>query len=232
MDITKILIPGENTLPEWSKNDANYSKDGTNLEIMGKPVMEAWETPFMHKLATYAASKGGQVLETGFGMAISASKIQTFDITEHVIIEYNNGVFDRLLQWAKEVPHPVTPLNGTWQDMAATLPDNSFDVIMYDTWAHSMEALHTHSFEFMKAHAYRLLKPGGGIAYSNLMSWEEYMRDGYSDLMEMFEKTQVPNLLEAGFKRENINVEVIPINPPDDCQYYSLKQILIPYITK
>lgn len=230
--MNKILLPGEDTLPVWHNAEATYSQDDTTLEIKGKPVMERWETPFMHALATNAGSKGGRVLEVGFGMAICATKIQTFDITEHVIIECNDGVLARLLEWAKKMPHPVTPLKGTWQEVAQNLPDNTFDGIMYDTWAHSMEVLHTHTFEFIKCHGYQLLKPGGVLAYSNLMSWEAKMQEGYSDMQDMFEKTQVPHLLDAGFKRENIHAQVIPICPPDECQYYSLKQVIVPHLTK
>merc|ERR1719350_12085 len=88
---------------DWKDIEADYhqatdaeGKDrGELLLIDGHPVMSSWEQPYMAKLAQVATQKGGRVLEVGFGLGLSATAIQSYNIEEHVIIEANAGVCKR-----------------------------------------------------------------------------------------------------------------------------------------
>ncbi|NEQ65257.1 MAG: class I SAM-dependent methyltransferase [Symploca sp. SIO2D2] len=226
--LSKGHIPQGNNKTVWDVASANYAEDDTELTILGEPVMERWEEPYMKALATIAASNGGRVLEIGFGMGISASFIQSFPIEEHVIIEANQGVFQRLLEFQKAATHQVRPLFGFWDDVVPTLADSSFDGILYDTFPLSEEDLHIHQFKFIEQ-AYRLLKPNGVLTYCNLMSWGN-LKQQYPDDINLFTETQIPHLKAAGFS--NFQTDIVEVNPPQTCQYYSTKTIVAPTIRK
>src|SRR5262245_39212709 len=83
-----------------TSNPATY--DQHTLKIAGHPVMEDWETGYMSRLADIATSRGGRILELGYGMGISARFIQGKDIKSHVVIECHPDVIKRCIDDFRE----------------------------------------------------------------------------------------------------------------------------------
>lgn len=206
------------------------------LDIEGHPVVQRWETPYMAKLASVATRSmppsGARFVEVGFGMGISAHAIQAIPIREHVILEANEDVYKRLQAFALAATTIVTPLGpALWQDSLPGIADESVDGILYDSYPLNKEEQHTHQFPFLRE-ARRILKPGGFITYCNLTSTGVLKHD-YKSWKELFEETQKPRILAAGYTEDEIRaVESFPINPPGSCEYYSHQTAMVPVIQK
>lgn len=199
---------------QWQEAQAVYSQD--TLRILDHPVMEAWEHPYMQRLAEIACGQGGRVLEVGFGMGISACYIQQQAIEAHVVIEANRQVFKRLQHFAVQAPHPVSAYFGFWEDVVQALEAESFDGILFDTYPLQAQHIHCNHFPFFAA-AQRLLKPGGVLTY-------------YSDEVDDFSAAHREALHNAGFQQ--IAGQACPVTPPKDCLYWQNNRILAPIVTK
>jgi len=218
----------------WESIQADYHEGGEGfgevLQIDGHPVMEEWEQPYMAALAKVAASRGGRVLEVGFGLGLSATAIQQHRIKEHIIIEANEGVIARGQDWAEKQPNKVTFLQGLWQDVIAELPDNSVDGILYDTYPLTKEEQHTHQFDFI-SQAFRVLKPGGILTYCNLTSIGVLIGETEGDWDKLWEEYQVPYIEEIGF--DSWEYDTFPVTPPASCEYYGgHTEALVPTLRK
>ena len=179
----------------WKRAPAVF--DEHTLKIFGHPVMEDWETPYMKELAEIATSKGGVILELGFGMAISANFIQQANIKRHIIVEANHEVAERARDFAKKAAHPVEVLEGLWEEVLE---------------------IHKNHFGFFRT-AFKKLKSGGIFTY-------------YSDEINEYHPVHLQKLMDAGFKKENIQGKVVPMNPPPDCQYWKANTMLAPVVVK
>ncbi len=222
------LIPGADK-EAWKAAAAEISSE--SLAIEGHPVMEAWERPYMAALAAVATKNGGRVLEVGFGLGIASAAIQEAAIEEHVIIEANGDVFRRLSRFAATAGRPVRPIDGLWEEVLPRLEAGSFDGILYDTYPLNRESQHRHQFDFL-GRARRLLRPAGVATYCNLTSLG-VLRGRYPSWERLFEETQRPRLLAAGYRPQEIApFEVVPVRPPASCRYYQHDTAMVPILVR
>lgn len=201
---------------DWKQARAEF--DDHTLKIHGHPVMEDWETPYMERLAEIATSKGGTILELGFGMGISAGFVQRAAIEKHIIVEANHEVAKKAREFAKKTPSPTEVIEGFWEEVMDKVPDGSIDGILFDTYPLSELEIHKNHFGFFRT-AFLKLKSGGILTY-------------YSDEIDSYHPVHMKKLIEAGFKEENIQGEAFPVQPPADCQYWKSDTMLAPIVTK
>ena len=95
-------------------------------------VMMDWEDDIMKASADYICGNGGDILEIGFGMGISADYIQANNINSHTIIENHPQIIEKAKAWANGKSN-VTIVEGDWYDVKNSL--STYDGLFYDTWA-------------------------------------------------------------------------------------------------
>jgi len=129
-----------------------YTEGGVEFE-----VMMSWEDSLMFASAAYVCEGGGDILEIGFGMGISAGYIQANSITSHTIVENHPQMIERAKAWAVDKPN-VTIVEGDWYDVKDSL--STYDGIFYDTWGDN------HTERFVAALP-NLVKPGARVTWWN-----------------------------------------------------------------
>jgi guanidinoacetate N-methyltransferase len=201
---------------QWKTAKASFTEH--DLRILGEPVMEDWETPYMKELANIVCRNAGVVLELGFGMGISAEFIQENAITKHIIIEANSDVAEKARKFGETAKHAVEVIEGLWEEVIEQVPDESVDGILFDTYPLSDEELYQNHFFFFP-YAYNKLTKGGVFTY-------------YSDEVKDFGKVHLRKLLEAGFDLSRIDKKIVNVNTPEDCKYWKAPTFLAPIILK
>jgi len=94
-------------------------------------VMMDWEDPLMSASAAYVCENGGDILEIGFGMGISAGYMHSHSISTHTIIENHPDIISKAQAWALNKSN-VTIITGSWYDVKNSL--STYDGIFYDTF--------------------------------------------------------------------------------------------------
>lgn len=95
-------------------------------------VMHIGEISLMGKLSEIVTQNGGDILEIGFGMHLSADFIQSNpNVTSHTIIEIHPEIYNSALEWARDKPN-TNIIFGDWIDILP-LPNKKFDGVLHDT---------------------------------------------------------------------------------------------------
>ena len=105
----------------------------TKMEEVGDEdviIMMDWEAPIMSASAAYVTENGGDILEIGFGMGISAGYIQSHSISSHTIIEPHPQIVEKAVEWSNGKSN-VTIISQSWADVTGSL--GTYDGIFYDT---------------------------------------------------------------------------------------------------
>lgn len=120
-------------------------------------VMMGWEKEIMEAHAKVIAT-GGDVLEIGFGMGLSATAIQEYGVSSHVIVEIHPEIAKRAREWAKDYPN-VTIIEAAWRDIVEDL--GQYDGIFYDAESDPAQS------EFPIFVKEKLIRPGGIFTWFN-----------------------------------------------------------------
>lgn len=107
--------------------------DRTQSQLSDTEIMEDWQIPIMREMARVATSKGGDILEIGFGRGVGSSFIQEHETDSHTIIECNDSIVSRFERWKIQYPNKqIQVKHGLWQDVLPTL--GKFDGIFFHTY--------------------------------------------------------------------------------------------------
>lgn len=212
-DIQQDFVDGSDRAlirSDWNNSEADYSNP-SQLLIQGQQVMQDWEHSLMEVLAQNAARAGGDLLEIGFGMGISAGYVQQAGVASHTIIEINREVGEQFENWRRQWPERDIRLElGAWQDVIGGV--GQYDAILYDTYP-------TNEKEFVETlgpkavnlaanffpHAAEHLRPGGVFSY-------------YTNEIDSLSRAHQRALLEHF---SSFRVEVVrDLRPPSDCTYW------------
>ena len=115
-----------------------YCKDDLGADILlsasGEQVMMAWEKNYM-EASIDELCPAGDVLEIGFGLGYSASRIMGYRPRSYTLIECDSGVISHAKEWAlqyKEYDTEIHIIEGRWQDVIHKM--GVFDRIYFDDY--------------------------------------------------------------------------------------------------
>jgi guanidinoacetate N-methyltransferase len=192
----------------WSASRAEY--DSAQLVIQGQQVMQDWERPLMEAMARIAAASGGDVLEVGFGMGISATYLQDLGVRSHTIIECNEDVIRHFEAWRAGYPdRDIRLLRGRWEDVVDRL--GAYDSVVFDTYPTDEEEFVERVLDDVTFAQHFFPVAAGCLAEGGVFTY-------YTNEIDSFSRRHQRLVLER-FRSLELSV-VRPLAPPADCNYW------------
>ena len=167
----------------------------TKMEEFGDEdviIMMDWEHPIMSASAAYVTEGGGDILEIGFGMGISAGYIQSHSISSHTIIEPHPQMVEKAVEWSNGKSN-VTIISQSWADVTGSL--ETYDGIFYDTSFDNKHNLFSSSLS-------ELTKPGTKLSVFNSFSSET--NDHNIEMNYKQINVSTPNSASQYFNNDNV----------------------------
>lgn len=118
------------------KGNEKLKFDDESIRIVGikhhDVVMHSGEKGLMECLADLGTINGGDILEIGFGLHLSADRVQTNpNVKSHTIIEVHPEIYQKALSWSQDKLNTDIIL-GDWFEILP-IENRKFDGIIFDT---------------------------------------------------------------------------------------------------
>lgn len=202
-----------------------YKKDKYGKEILcnedeSQQIMMEWEKPYMEK-SIELLNPFGKVLEIGFGLGYSASKICSYkNVSEYNVIECSPMVWNKFKEFKKNqiLLRPELKINlikGRWEDVLETL--YKYDCIYFDDFILDIDKIDNNikNNDRLSVFLYRILKKhtivGSKISFYSTINCENYFHN---------------------IKCIDGECHEFKIDIPDNCMYTRGNLMYIPLMTK
>jgi len=180
-------------------------------------VMHKGELSLMQKLAEIATKNGGDILEIGFGLHLSADAVQSNpSVTSHTIIEVHPEIYLSAIEWAKDKRN-VTVILGDWVKILPTL-NQKFDGVLHDT---HLDPNLSRFLEYIKPNC----KAGTIVAFFDLPVKDSRVNGHLHQLSEE-EYQSLPYRSHLAFKSNQFELKYTRFNGTDFEKDKNIKRIL------
>ena len=182
--------------------DIEFTDESLRYVDDKKMIMHYWEDDLMRRKSEFICENGGDILELGFGMGISANYIQNQNINSHTICEIHPDIIINLKEWSLDKKNVII-LEGDWYDNISKM--GKYDGILFDTH----DDIHYHKFFTEVVNL--IAKPNCRVTWWNNLYREDNRR------FEIKEKS---------------DFEVIDVSPPETTYFNNDKYYMPKYIHK